>query len=290
MIRPLNHALVTQIGDDLGLSGRGFRMQQMNWGLKDSIEHIRSEWRAHIDAGDLAFERGLFLAAVRNYRKAIAIAQSADLGDECHSCTSLKIAKCYLKLGLLREAETYFKEVLTLDQKSYHAHGTDLAVDMSEAAMLYLKMGRLSAAEDLLLRSVKILEHLSPQTKPLLAKSLKNLGIVECEIGHLCDAGQCLNRAICLCSGFKNDDRLYAMILAAMASLALAKEEPSEAKDLIIEAIKKLEMATGGEHPDLAKLLDQAAVVMKQNGLFDEEKQYSARAKSIRKHVRNIDS
>ncbi|HEY9756414.1 MAG TPA: tetratricopeptide repeat protein [Oculatellaceae cyanobacterium] len=265
-------------------------MRQFNWTSGSSKNHSEQEWYTQMDAGNLAFERGFFLAAIRNYRKAMNIAQESDGSDKFRSCTSLKIAKCYLKVGLLNEAESYFKDVLFIDNNSIHTHGEELAIDMSEMAMLYLKMGRLPAAEDLLIRSVQILEHLSPQSKPFLAKALKNLGIVYCQSGQLCEAETCLSRAICMCSGFKNEERLYAMILAAMASLALANGQLAHATELVQESIQKLEVATGGEHPDLAKILELGATVMARQGLYDEGQSFKLRADSIRKHVRNLDS
>jgi tetratricopeptide (TPR) repeat protein len=264
-------------------------MQCFEAHLDSELRKACQEWKTHMEAGRMAFESGLFSAAARNYRRALSIVDDVNLGPEFRACTSLKMAQCDLKLGLLEEAEAMFKQVISLDQNCPDPHGYDVAVDMSELAMLYLKMGRLESAENLLVQAVQILETLGPKTAPDLAKALKNLGIVHCRETHYSDAEKCLKRAICLCSGFKNDQRLYSMILAAMSGLAAARGRLSEARELIEQAIEKLEIATGGQHPDLAKILELGSDIMNKNGLHLEAETYKHRADSIRRHVHSID-
>jgi tetratricopeptide (TPR) repeat protein len=239
--------------------------------------------------GRLAFKNGFFKAASRNYRTAMSLVDNLNLGDELRACTLLRIAQCELKLGLLRDAESSFKEVLRFDQSHSGQHGYDVAVDMSELAMLYLRTGGLGEAEHLLKEAVCTLERLQAPTAPAHIEALKNLGIVHCREGHLDDAEKCLNRAICLCSDFGNDTQLYPKILAAMSALAAEQGKLDQANELIEKAIEKLEIATGGQHPDLAEVLDLAADILSRSGRESEVAALKQRAEHIRRQVHTVD-
>ena len=258
-----------------------------------TIDHLSSglqDWKAHMDMGRLAFKNGFFKAASRNYRTAMSIVDNLNLGDELRACTLLRVAQCELKLGMLKEAESSFKEVLRFDQIHTGQHGYDVAIDMSELAMLYVKVGGLGQAEDLLKEAVRTLERLQAPTAPAHIEALKNLGIVHCREGHLDDAEKCLNRAICLCANFGCDTQLYPKILAAMSALAAERGKLDEASDLIEQAIEKLELATGGQHPDLADILDLAADILSRSGRESEVQALADRAKHIRLHMQKVDN
>ncbi|MDR3615852.1 MAG: tetratricopeptide repeat protein [Candidatus Obscuribacterales bacterium] len=250
----------------------------------------RKDWNAHMEMGRLAFKNGFFKAASRNFRKAMSKVDDLNLGDELRACTLLRVAQCELKLGMLEDAESTFKEVLRFDQIHTGQHGYDVAIDMSELAMLYFKTGGLGQAESLLKEALRTLERLQAPTAPAHVEALKNLGIVQCREGHLDDAEKCLNRAICLCSDFGSDNQLYPKILAAMSALAAERGKLDEAGELIEKAIEKLEMATGGQHPDLADVLDLAANILSRNGRQSEVAALQERAEHIRQRMRKIDN
>src|ERR1019366_2372422 len=89
-----------------------------------------ASWRMHIAVAQIAYDKGLYSAAVRNYHSALAIAESLKLGDEDMAVGLVGLAKCLCELGNFEEAESLYDRVLDIDQATFTGQSSTLAEDL----------------------------------------------------------------------------------------------------------------------------------------------------------------
>jgi tetratricopeptide (TPR) repeat protein len=246
-------------------------------------------WRMHIAVGQMAYEKGLYSAAVTNYNSALFAAEDLDLPDKDMSVALVGLAKCYCELGNFTEAESLYKRVLAIDQVTLTAKSAGLATDINDLASLYLKTKRLGEAEALLQKSVAILTAVDPLSVDLAAAE-KNLSSVYCQLGRLDEAERLINHALTVCdTKAGRQTRVFAEVLIGLAVVAAKKGNNAEAEVLIERAISSFEVLTGGQHPELADFLDFAADLFRLEGVDSKVIELTSRAKAIRNHVRAMD-
>lgn len=248
-----------------------------------------SSWRMHLEVARMAYEKGLYAVAVRNYRSALSTAQEMSVPEQDISAGLLGLAKCYCELRNFCQAETLYKRVLQIDTAALSAQRGAVVTDLNELASLYLKVGRLAEAESLLKQSTVILG--SGKTEALtLATTEKNFGQLYCQYGRLAEAEHHLRQALAKCdTGPGRQTKLFAEVLIVLALVVTRKGCYQEAEALIERAIESFEVLTGGEHPELADFLDVAADLFQLENVPAKVGELVDRAKAIRKHIREID-
>lgn len=249
-----------------------------------------SSWQTHMALGRMAYERGLYTAAVRNYRTALKTAEQLELAPDELAENLLGIATCDGKLGLQGEAENLYEKVLELEERISTFENENIAAHLNCLAVIYRQMGRLNEAESVLQNALKAAESKRVSNSTTIAAIAKNLAQISCERGQFDVAEAYLARAVAVCdTRSSRQTMLFAEILLTLTIIAARQCRYDEAGQFIEEAISILEMLTGGVHPDLADLLELAASMIKEDESFGEVGYLAERVNSIRRHVREVD-
>jgi len=234
----------------------------------------------------MAYERGLYAAAIRNYNNALAIGEQLKLSLQDLAQNTLGRAICHYRLGNFVEAEQLYKDVLEMDKRLF---GSEDLKDLEDLSSLYRKTGKLPESEKLLQTALKIAQ-VSPCNPGDLASILKDLAQTYCEQGKLAEADACVRRACAIYeSTTSRKTKLYAEILMTIASLSVRQSRCAEAAQFVREATQIMELITGGEHPDLAELLESASNIMREAGFAEEANSLSERTMAIRRHLKALD-
>jgi hypothetical protein len=164
-----------------------------------------------------------------------------------------------------------------------------VAIDFSDLASLYLRSGRLGEAQELLVKADMLLSEIDPHSLEL-ATVKKNLAYIYCQRDNLKEATVRIKDAQLICDTTSGrQTKVYAEVLIVLA-LVEAKKGCCEIAEALIEtAIASFELLTGGQHPELADFLDIAANFFRMEHVQTKVDQLTARAKEIRKHVREMD-
>lgn len=246
-------------------------------------------WQSHMALGRMAFERGLYAAAARNYHSALKKAEQQHLSSHEMVTNLLGLATCDNELGETSECESLLKRVLEIEEVYSASYQGDLAEDLNSLASLYMQMGRTSEAESVLRKALAISDA-SYSDADVEVKILTNLAKALCVVEQSDEAEQFLNRGLGLFdTRSAKQSKAFADLLAIKAAIAARRNNNAESKELIQQAIEVMELVTGGLHPDLATLIDMAARIWDQEGNSQEAAAFAERAAAIRRHLKQID-
>lgn len=254
------------------------------------LHEAHSSWQMYMAMGRMACERGLYLAAARNYHSALRKAEQQQLSAHELAENLLGLVTCNRQVGDNPEVEKLFKRVLGMEEdlnKSDDDHSSQYLICL---AGLYRYTGRRSRAEAVLRKALDAAQssHIFPD--PEVAVVLKNLAQVLFEENRLDEAEKYVLRALGICDTRSGQQtRVFADILTIRALIAKARSNYVEAEQLINQAIEVMEIVTGGLHPELANLLDMAANVYDREGFAKEATEMTNRAARMRQHLRQID-
>lgn len=258
-------------------------------GLSSPPGETASSWRMHIAVAQMAYEKGLFSAAARNFLSAIATAKSLHLPDQDLSIGLVGLAKCYCELGNFKEAESLYSRVLEIDHSTLSAKCNTLAEDLHALAKVYLRTNRLGEAEALLQKAALMLTAVDPHCLQLAAVE-KSLAYIYCQQGRLQDADRLINHALALAdTRAGRQDKVFAEVLIVLALLEAKKGRMKEAEELIERAIASFELLTGGCHPELAKFLELAAEFFIHENVPSKVVELTNRARAMRMQIKLID-
>lgn len=249
---------------------------------------LEASWKVHAQAGRMAYDHGFYAAAVRNFQQALAAAQQLDVPECLQGSILVGLARCYAELGNSPEAERLFTYVLQIDESDCTDPSCNLAMDLNDLAHLYIKIGKLDLAESCLQRALMASERISRQKVSIHEQVLKNMGLVACAQGRLEQAQKFLTKAMHACEASNNKEDM-ASVLAALAKLAMTRGSLEEAEQMIQQSISMFQLLTGGQHPEVAELLDLAAEIMKRKGAIEQALTIQQSAKTIRDHLKAVD-
>ena len=253
----------------------------------DLNKEARVAWEVQLRVAKLALDGGYYVAAKRNFRKALKIAETSPLDDADISATliGLGLACCHLKD--YPEADELFKRVIQLGGNE--PEGLNLTDALVETAVLYQKTGNLAQSKELLEHCLNMLQERSSDNISQ-AKVMKSLALVNCKIGNINAAELLITKAFAITDiQAVRLTNLFAEILGVMSLIAIQKNQYAEADELMAKAIDILEMATGGEHPEVADFMEYSAEILKDAGCAEKSTLLLKRAKDLRARVKARD-
>lgn len=248
------------------------------------------DWQTHMAVGRMAYERGLYAAAIRNYRCALKMSGQLELGPAELVENLLGLATSDCKTGLASGTDDIYKRVLEIEERISAIEYDDLATHLNCLAVIYRQIDRLSEAEATLQKALKIAERQRISSPATIATIVKNLAQVFFEKGELSTAQKYITNALSICdTRSSHQTMLFAEILVTMTMIAARQGRYEEARQLIEQAIEVVELLTGGMHPDLADLLELAADMVEEDGDAEGANSLTGRVASIRRRLREID-
>lgn len=251
-----------------------------------------SSWKTHMSAARMAYDRGLYVAAARNYDAALQAAEETDLTEEETAHNLLGLALCYCEQGNYSKAEHLYKRVLDIDEThlTTSARHVELADSLHDLAVLYKKEGRLHEAESLAHRALVILQANDCAEADLVASTLKDLAQICRDQGQLAPAKDYINQAFAILdTNSHRHTKTFAEILMTMGAIAARESRYSEARQFVEQALQIFEVATGGTHPELADFMESAAGILEQKCSTEKGDTLLQRAQTIRRHLKEID-
>jgi tetratricopeptide (TPR) repeat protein len=244
-------------------------------------------WNAEFRVAKLAYDGGYYMAAKKHFRKALSIAETTTVDDKEISATLIGLGLSYCHLKEYTQAEQLFKRVLQC--AGNESDDSSMADALTEIAVLYQKQGNLIESQDLLEHCLRSLQDRHGD-KIGQARVMKSLALVYCKTGSIDAAENLINKAYNLSdtqqvrlTGF------FAEILGVMSLVAVKKKKYEEAEELVGRSISILELATGGEHPEVADFLEYAAEIFKDAGCGEKANSLLKRAESLRLRVKARD-
>lgn len=185
--------------------------------------------------------------------------------------------------GRYGEAEPLLVRALAIRENLLGKDHPDVAVTVSNLAIVYLTHGRYSDARSLHERSLRIRERALGTDHPHVAGTLSNLGNVYWHEGRYAEALPLYERALAIWEGALGPDSMYvATGLNNVAAVLTRKGAYAEAQALNERALAIRERALGPDHPHVALSLNNLAELSRVRARFAEAESLLERALAIR--------
>jgi tetratricopeptide (TPR) repeat protein len=231
-------------------------------------------WEKYLKEGQSGLAAGSLDKAVESYRKALDEAKSSGLEPKFVAVSINDLAMALVKAGKSDEAESLFKEAITLKEKTYGAEDESLVSTLGNLGQLYKAAKRYQDARLAYQRAVTIIEKGSDKDVKLipLVNALAGISI---ETGELDDAALRLRRVIELARA--SGDNAALSIAQNNLALVLRKQgKAEEAEALYKDVLAQSGSGNGvrGEDKDLNKAaaLNNLARLHREKGEFDQAK------------------
>jgi tetratricopeptide (TPR) repeat protein len=221
--------------------------------------------------------------------------QAMSLRENAFGKEQLSVARSLCYLGEVRQAQRQYSEAedsygraLLLLEQAYPQGHLHTAHVLSKLGVLYWKNDRLVDAERLLLRAMEIKrEHLGPD-HPQTAVSARQLSKFYHAQGRSSEAHALqtqAQRAIgkMMAPVFAHAaERMAETSEVLMTASDAEVEQLASAEPTLLRSIKITEDLVGAEHPAVADLLENYAVILRKLGRDQEADERAARARAIR--------
>jgi tetratricopeptide (TPR) repeat protein len=106
----------------------------------------------------MAYDRGLYTSAWRNYRTALQAAEQLGFSEQQVLPILLGLTMCLGERGDFCEAEQLYKRIIQIDEAATSADCARLAIDLKSLALIYQKAGKIEQAQALLQKSLHFCE------------------------------------------------------------------------------------------------------------------------------------
>jgi|GEM_PF-1910113 len=233
-------------------------------------------------AGNHALYLGHSAEAARDYRLALDEAlRTAPAGEQrvalIHLCVSL--ATAYLGVGNLHDAEGALRQA---EADGVSAGELPRAELLNAWATVHLREGRWNESERELSAARRLLAH-GPDPSGVLPAALHNLAALETRTGAYAEALGNERDALALWTKMLNPDHPHLIkAWAALSTMQFLRREYSDAHDSIEHAISGARSTYGSQHPLVADLLEQKALIYDRLKLRKYAQQARREARGIR--------
>jgi tetratricopeptide (TPR) repeat protein len=264
-----------------------------------------TDWEQRYRTGEQLLSEGKVDEAHRELAAALADAESGGRGRAGIVTILDALGRTEFRAGRYRPAAEYFERSLKFTAKGSHAE----AVAHSNAGQAYLALGNtvraeasFRAAREILPRSAHLWHlmgqvlfqerrfaeaesalqnalHIWGESDPSnSASALNDLAILYQVQHRQRQALETLKRAV----GVALPGQARARILANLGSSSWKLGEKQQALRWLSEALAEMERIVGPDHPDVGRILEEYATVLKKTGRGTEAKELEKRARDIR--------
>jgi CHAT domain-containing protein/Tfp pilus assembly protein PilF len=171
--------------------------------------------------------------------------------------------------GQFGAAVTIWQQILLIVEKTHGPDHPDVAIKLSNLALVLTIQGRYGAAEPLFRRSQGILEKAFGPDHPDVAFSLYSLAHVLKLQGNYTSAEPLYRRSLVILEKALGPDHPdLATSLGDLAMLLSKQGQYGSAEPLFRRSLAILEKALGADHPDVALILNNLAMLLSKQGQF----------------------
>jgi tetratricopeptide (TPR) repeat protein len=215
---------------------------------------------------------------------ALAVAQEADQAKITEPTTLLfsRLAGLFYAKARYADAEALCRRALAISEVSLGQDHPDVAVDLTNLALVLRETNHLAEAELLLRRALAIFEASYGADHPGMAVGLKSLGSLLRNTNRLAEAEPLLRRALAIFEASSGpDDPGVAAGLNSLASLLHDTNRLTEAEPLYRRALAIQEASYGPDHPEVALSLNNLALLLRGTNRLTEAEPLYRRALAI---------
>ena len=236
--------------------------------------------RTRAELGQLNITQLRYAAAIEDFREAASLVPPGEALVRSDYLNSL--GRAARDAGNLSLARTAFAEALGIRERLLDAEHQDIAVSLSNLAVLLRQTNRLSEAEPLIRRALAIDEKSYGPDHPAVARDVNNLAALLRQTNRLSEAEPLYRRALAIGEkSYGPDHPTVAIRLNNLASLLQDTNRMSEAEPLYRRALAIDEKRYGPGHPDVATGLNNLAVLLLQTNRVSEAEPLFRRAQAI---------
>jgi len=249
-------------------------------------EHPRTA-SAISDLGAMHLAKGNVTAAEPLLKRAVEILEKA-AGSENTLATALSnLASVYLKKGDTKRATESLERAITLEEKAGTSRESERGALLAKLATVYMKSGNLRESEKLFLQAIAIHEKRNAERE--LFVDLSNIGALYRGMGRYDKAADAFNRAVPLAKrlyGEKHPDvgKLYHSIAVFLTGQLMATRNEKQLADTnryFQQSIEILTDALGPDHPELAKVYSDWALMLTRTGSVEKALELRDKAQLI---------
>lgn len=213
-----------------------------------------ASFKKHMDAGVEALKSSNYADAANSFSEAQKVAE-ADHNDFYLSLSMSRIADIRLREKKYSEAETLFKQSLTLAEKAKAPGRSVVLMDLNSLGTLYIAQSHYAQAETYLKRVIALLDSNTSDevvNRKFLPTALDNLAVVYRNTKKFDQAEALYKRAIPLWEKLAGpEDSDTATSINNLAALYYYERKYAEAEPLFVRSLAIREKTLGVNHPEV---------------------------------------
>ncbi len=241
-----------------------------------------SSWSDFNQAGRVAFERGQYAEAEKNFAQALQQADKFSQSDRRLAETLNNLALTYFQEGKFIDAEPLFKRSLDCYEKYGLLKGSGYAKTLSNLGMVYYKLRNDQEAERVYKLSMNISEKSSGPVNPGLALTLNNLGSLYYRQKKYDQAASYYEKSMDMQEKTVGPDSpAFAQTLHNLAGFYCTQQKFAQAEALYKRSLAIREKALPPNHPAIVESLKGYAHLLRKLDRDEEALALEVRAKAI---------
>ena len=241
-----------------------------------------ADWKAHMEAGRSAYQRGDSRGATSSFAAALKEAEKFGETDPRFATTINNLALMYEQQGRHAEAEPLYRRSLAIHEKALGPEHPNVGAALNNLAELYKSQGRYAEAEPLYRRALRIVEKALGPDHPDVGTTLNNLAALYKSQERYAEAEPLYRRDLVISEKALGPNHPnVGGTLNNLAELFRAQGRYAEAEPLYRRSLAILEKALGPEHSNVGGSLNNFAGLYKLQGRYAEAEPLFQRSLAI---------
>lgn len=183
-----------------------------------------------------------------------------------HAAILSNLGETYEQLGHSREARDCFQTAMSLNEDTFGRADVHTAYSMVRLATIEMMLGSPAKAEELLNTALPMERRALPDSTVEFAAALSFAAMFQLQKGDIAAAARLAKEGVAASGSGSMESPEYAANLTTLASVYIVEHNPARATPLLNQAIDILERRLGLEHPRLAPVLMDRAMIYQDEG------------------------
>ena len=207
-------------------------------------------------------QRGDFLTASQTLQQADALwAHDPRPAVSVHATIISNLGETYEQLGRWREARECFRKAMSLNESTLGRGDVHTAYSMVRLATIEMLLGSPGEAEELINTALPVERRARPDSALELSGALSFLSMIELQKGEVREAARLAEEGVEASGSISVESPEHAASLTTLAGVYIVEHDLTRATPLLNRAIDLLERKLGSEHPRLAPMLMDRAMI-----------------------------
>jgi tetratricopeptide (TPR) repeat protein len=178
-----------------------------------------------------------------------------------HAIMLSNLGETHAQLGRWREARECFRDAMSIDESTLGRKDVHTAYLMVRLASIETILGNTARAEELLNAALPLERAALPASALELASALSFMSMFDLQKGDVAAAAKLAQEGVAVWGSQSVESPDYAANLTTLAGVYIVERDTARAMPLLNRAIDILERGLGPEHPRLAPVLMERAMI-----------------------------